>query len=189
MIPLRRLFDLKDYPRDVMVLYAEGYSVTNFLVSQSSRSVFLAFVAQGMQGNWDRALQTHYRYRSVEDLEAAWVQHVYSNRPQPIEVASTRGRGEVSPTSRVVVRQTAPPVQPLLEAPQPIYRGQAPGEDEGVDPRREYRRTPPAQPVSRPPQGYRVPPPPTVSLGAPEFEQAPPAMPQFGPRSPVGYSP
>src|SRR5947209_6293220 len=37
-IPLRRLFTLTNYPRDVMVLYAEGYSVTNFLVSSSSRS-------------------------------------------------------------------------------------------------------------------------------------------------------
>ena len=54
-IPLRRLFSLTQYPRDVMVLYAEGYSVTSFLVGQSSRSQFLAFVAQGMRGDWDGA--------------------------------------------------------------------------------------------------------------------------------------
>ena len=70
-IGLRRLFSLMQYPPDVMVLYAEGYSVVNFLVGQSDRRVFLAFVAQGMQGDWDRALQTHYRYRSVDELEGA----------------------------------------------------------------------------------------------------------------------
>jgi hypothetical protein len=184
-IPLRRLFNLKDYPRDVMVLYAEGYSVTNFLVGQSSRPVFLAFVAQGMQGDWDAAVRTHYPYRNVEELERAWVQHVRSGGHAPTQVASAHGRGEASPTSRVVVRQTAPPAQPLLEAPQPVYRGQAP--EETFDPRPNR----PAQPS----QGYRVPPPPpAVRLGAPEFERAPPTMPQLGqpqmgPRSPVGYSP
>src|SRR5207245_11392653 len=29
--PLRRLFSLRDYPSDVMCLYAQGYSVSNFL--------------------------------------------------------------------------------------------------------------------------------------------------------------
>ena len=54
-IPLRRLFTLSHYPRDVMVLYAEGYSVTNYLVSISSRPAFLNFIAQGMRGDWDGA--------------------------------------------------------------------------------------------------------------------------------------
>jgi hypothetical protein len=194
-IPLRRLFSLRDYPRDVMVLYAEGYSVTNFLVSQSSRPIFLAFVAQGMQGDWDAAVRTHYHYQNVEDLERAWVQHVRNDGQQPVELASNRGRGDASQTSRVVVRQTAPPAQPLLEAPQPVYRGQAPNEpDDSADPRPPARpdyRTSPAQPAGwSPPQGYRVPPPPpSVRLGAPEFEAAPTSMPQLGPRSPVGYSP
>src|SRR5947209_1720366 len=54
-IPLRRLFALREYPDDVMVLYAEGYSVTNFLVAQSNRQTFLAFVNQGMHSGWDEA--------------------------------------------------------------------------------------------------------------------------------------
>ncbi|HEY7308778.1 MAG TPA: hypothetical protein VH643_05365 [Gemmataceae bacterium] len=192
-IPLRRLFNLKDYPRDVMVLYAEGYSVSSFLVSQSSRSVFLAFVAQGMHGDWDAAVRTHYRgYRNIEELERAWVQHVYSNRPQATQLASNRGTNAVSPTSRLVERRTSPPVQPMLEAPQPIYRGQAP--DESVERRPAARPDSrmPVQPRSDPQQGYRVPPPP-VQLGAPEFEKAPSSMQPLGqgwsdPRSPVGRS-
>src|SRR5260370_42563263 len=44
-IPLARLFQLREYPRDVMVLYAEGYSVANFLVAKNGRPAFLAFVA------------------------------------------------------------------------------------------------------------------------------------------------
>jgi hypothetical protein len=189
-IPLRRLFNLTQYPRDVMALYAEGYSVTNFLVGQSSRSVFLTFVAQGMQGDWDGALRTHFSYQSIEELERAWIQHVRNNRQPAVEVASGNVRREASPTSRVVVRQTVPPAQPLLEAPQPVYRGQAPNEQEEsaeprYPPRPDSRLTPPAQPAGRPrPQGYQIPQPPAVRLGAPEFERVSPT----DPRSSTGYS-
>jgi len=187
--PLRRLFSLKDYPRDpnyVMALYAQGYSVTNFLVGQSSRPVFLAFVAQGMQNNgnnWDAALRTYYRYRSVEELEGAWVQYLRSGRQQPTQLASSRGSSAAS--ARVVVRQTAPPAQPILEAPQPVYRGQIPDDSPP-----QWDRRPAGPPQSDPrPGSYQVPPPPSVRLEAPEFERVPPSMPQLGPSSPVGWSP
>ena len=84
-IPLRRLFALREYPNDVMVLYAEGYSVSNFLVAASNRQVFLNFVAQGMRGDWDGAVRSNYGYNSVEELEKAWVESLYkrvgSSRP------------------------------------------------------------------------------------------------------------
>ncbi len=179
-IPLRRLFGLMKYPPDVMVLYAEGYSVTDFLVGQSDRKAFLNFIAQGMQGDWDGAVRTHYRYRSIEELEGAWVRHVRSGRQQPTQLASGRG-ASTSAMAHVVVRQTAPPAQPILEAPQPVYRGQIPDDSA---PRSA------TQPRSDPRPGYyHVPPPPGVRLEAPEFERVPPAMPQLGPRSPVGWSP
>lgn len=181
-IPLRRLFALKQYPRDVMVLYAEGYSVTNFLVGQSGRSEFLHFIAQGMQGNWDAAVRKHYPYRNIEELERAWVQHVYSNHQQSAtQLASAHGaRGAASPTSRLVERRTAPPALPELGAPQPIYRGQAPDEPSPPpSPARSYQRP-----------NYSVPPPPAVRLGAPQFEPMSPSTGQrpFDPRSPVGRS-
>jgi hypothetical protein len=201
-IPLRRLFTLSNYPRDVMVLYAEGYSVTNFLVASSSRGTFLNFLAQGMHGDWDGALRTCYRYNSVEELEQAWVQHLRNTRQPVNQLASSSGQlPEAAPANRVVVRQTYPPAQPTLQAPQPIYRGQAPN-----DPDEAARAYPGAQPVPGPvdysmnasapmpwvPQGGApvVPPqsiqlaPPPVRLGAPQFEPAP--APRI-PGSPVGY--
>jgi hypothetical protein len=187
-IPLRRLFSLMKYPPDVMVLYAEGYSVTEFLVSKSSRSVFLAFVAQGMRGDWDGAVRTHYRYNNVEEMEHSWVQYLRDKRQQqPQEIA--RGRGEGAPGGRVVVRQTVPPVQPLLQEPMPIVRAAAPDappvpQPEAPAPGRpaylpEYQRqTVPGRPMSGgPPNGQpvsMVPAPGTVFLGAPQYEAPPP---------------
>jgi hypothetical protein len=189
--PLRRLFALREYPRDVMVLYAEGYSVTNFLVGLSDRPTFLRFIAQGMNGDWDGAVRAYYHFNSVEDLERAWVKQLSSSRTDTI-VASGRGQADrETPSSRVLVRQTLPPAPPLLDAPLPVYRGQAPGPDEPAS-------RPPARPASytRPSEsgspGWPGPPtPPTprapaVQLLAPQLE---PANPPAYPRSPVGYSP
>src|SRR5262245_46181747 len=149
-----------------------------------------------MQGDWDAALRTHYHYRNVQELEGAWVEYIRSGRQQSTQLAS-RGPTTTA-TGRVVVRQTAPPAQPFLDAPEPIYRGQIPD-----DPAPQWNQRPASQWNQRPagpaeseprPGSYQVPPPPSVRLEAPEFERVPTSMPQLGqpqlaPRSPVGWSP
>jgi RNA polymerase sigma factor (sigma-70 family) len=73
-IPLRRLVSQTDFPAEVMTLYAEGYSVTRFLVEKKDRKTFLAFVKQGMDDGWDKAVKEHYGFRDVEALEDAWLE-------------------------------------------------------------------------------------------------------------------
>src|SRR5205814_9885721 len=108
-IPLRRLFTLRDYPNEVGALYAEGYSVAYFLVSSSNRPAFLRFVAQGMQGDWDAAVQAHYHYQSIEQLEEAWHAYLRSTKRQPEAIlAQNRTAPPADPAKRVVVRLTAP---------------------------------------------------------------------------------
>jgi hypothetical protein len=198
-IPLSRLFRMTQYPQDVMVLYAEGYSVTEFLVSKNGRPAFLQFLARGMQGDWDGAARAHYGFNNVGELEQAWVQSLRNAKPGPKdELASNRDRRgpvDAEPARRVVVRQTAPPAQPLLDAPQPIYRGQSDQDDRyevrpvsrPVSPPEDDRRLSPASP----PPGGTLPPPPPIRLGAPQSD-APPSPPHLGqpvPSNPVGYSP
>ena len=72
-MPLRRLLSLMEYPGDVMILYAQGYSVSRFLIESSNRKIFLAFVAGGMDGDWDKACKKHFSYKTVEQMEEAWV--------------------------------------------------------------------------------------------------------------------
>jgi hypothetical protein len=189
-IPLSRLFPLREYPRDVMVLYAEGYSVANFLVGKSSRATFLAFVADGMRNGWDRAVQTHYRYRNVNELEEAWVRHIRENPRAPVSIASAGGHrpavggGEDFPaggggSGRVLVRQTLPPAFPVLGAPRPVARGVAPSE-EGVArsmTQEDGWAVPSAAPASGLPfMGAPAAPPPSggggVRLGAPRAADA-----------------
>jgi hypothetical protein len=164
-IPLRRLLSLTQYPRDVMVLYAEGYSVANFLVSKSSRPEFLNFIADGMRQGWDRAVQAHYRYRNVEELEQAWLADLRDNRRAPATLASASGAGagrtSATPASRVSSRQTLPPASPVLGAPRPVVRGM-PAEEGVTKPAAGDRW---ATPFPAPPSD--APPGPAVRLGAP----------------------
>jgi hypothetical protein len=73
-IPLRRLLIARDYPSDSTAFYSQGYGLVKFLVSCKNRTEFLAFLTQGMQNDdWDTALKAHYGFRSVEELERAWL--------------------------------------------------------------------------------------------------------------------
>ncbi len=185
-IPLRRLFGMMKYPPDVLVLYAEGYSVTDFLVSRSSRSVFLAFIAQGMRGDWDNAVRTHYRFNNCEELEGAWLKSLRDKRAAPqeqqgggIALADARtGVGvQAVPTSRVTMRQTVLPPQ-LDEAPQTIVRGQMPAETpirpigNGSAGKPEFLPDYRPQPTQVQPTAFNTRPAPAseARLGAPQFE-------------------
>ncbi len=193
-IPLRRLFALKEYPGDVMALYAQGFSVTNFLVASSNRQQFLGFVATGMREGWDRAAQSYYRYQSVEELEQAWLNNLRSTKRPPAELArNTRPADGDSAAAKLVVRQTVPPAQPFDEPRQPTFRGRAPEEERAFEsggwsgrPARLPATDPGKQTASSPPPPD---PPPGVRLMAPEY--GPPAVqmgqPLPGPVSPVGY--
>jgi len=86
-MPLRRLFTITKYPTDVMVLYALGYSVTDFLVKRGGRQQFLTFLAMGMRGDWDGAGRTFYGFDRVETLEAAWLDSLKLSGPLPVELA------------------------------------------------------------------------------------------------------
>ncbi|MBB01772.1 MAG: hypothetical protein CMJ47_03920 [Planctomyces sp.] len=84
-IPLQSLLAMKEYPpdmRDVMKLYAQGYSLTDYLVQQGGRDVFLQFLTDALRhGGWDQALSAHYGVNSVNKLESKWQQWVVAGSP------------------------------------------------------------------------------------------------------------
>jgi hypothetical protein len=198
-IPLRRLFMLREYPRDVGALYAEGFSVSNFLVSSSDRPTFLKFVGHGMQFGWDSAAQTHYRYQSVDQLEEAWLMHLRNTRNQPTQLAHATTPMQTDPAKRVIVRLTAPPVQPLDDPRRPIVRAQAPETELNSgwtdSPRQPFVNRPGYLPEYNPNPHSAQPQPvadawqsPGVRLQAPQFNApAPQAWNNPGMGSPVGY--
>jgi hypothetical protein len=76
-IPFRMLFNMKDYPPDMMPLYAQGYSLCAFLIAQGGPRQFIHFLERGMQDeNWDAALAETYGYPKLGKLQTAWNQWV-----------------------------------------------------------------------------------------------------------------
>jgi hypothetical protein len=70
---LTHLFGLRDYPADVGPLYAEGYSVSRFLVEKKDRATYLKFITAGMTDGWESAVSSSYGYESIDALEQAWI--------------------------------------------------------------------------------------------------------------------
>lgn len=133
-IKLRHLFAMKEYPRDMIVTYAEGYSVVQYLVDQGGRRKFLDFVGTGMKSNsknWDEACRTVYGYQSVEALEESWIQSLY--KPPARTAARTQSPRAGTLTggakSRTEIRSSAAPGLPVL-APPVVARGTAPDRDD-----------------------------------------------------------
>jgi hypothetical protein len=125
---LRTLFNLKEYPRDVMVLYAQGYSISRFLIESSDQQTFLDFIAHGMQRGWDDAVRTYYQYRSVNELEDAWLDHLRKGGSRSMIARGKDAPGAATSLAgdKTLIRQSAWPSRPELE-PAPVTRGQSPG--------------------------------------------------------------
>jgi hypothetical protein len=190
---LRQLFTLPDYPKSgekVMCLYAEGFSISHYLVYISDRQKFLHFVHHGLQtNNWDTAVQTHFGMRNVEELEASWLKFLRDTKGQtPTMLAKAKekasqpaytatannGTQPAQTANNTIVRLTAPPVDPLQ--PVPVVRGAMP---EAKNPTVKPGYLPDYPPT---PAQYQ---PISVQLGTPQFPQPVPVM--SGNVSPAGF--
>jgi len=82
-IAFNRMFSMSEYPRDIMPLYAQGYTLTEFLIQQGGRQKFLDFLADGMENDrWSAATERHYGYHNVGALQNAWLAWVRQGFPR-----------------------------------------------------------------------------------------------------------
>ncbi len=122
-IPLSKLLAIKEYPREmqaVLTLYAEGYSLADFLVQAGGKARFLEFLETAHRHGWDRAIQQHYNLDGVGDLETRWNDWVLAGSPQLKIPAGSQVASSEKPEP---ARQEAPPAE---EFERPIIRGQSP---------------------------------------------------------------
>ena len=88
-IPFNRMFTMKQYPHDILPLYAQGYSVARYLIQQKGRQHFVQFLEKGMSMEntnydtkaWDQATSEYYGYKNLSDLQLSWEQWVRSGSP------------------------------------------------------------------------------------------------------------
>ena len=59
-IPFNHMFAMKEYPRDIMPLYAQGFSLAEYLIQAGGRRRFLAFLSDGLENDrWAAAINRH----------------------------------------------------------------------------------------------------------------------------------
>lgn len=86
-IPLKELLQIREYPRDtkkVLTLYAEGYSLAEFLIGRQGergKAVYLQFLDDAHKQGWEQAIRKHYGFDSVGHLEQDWTQWVLAGSP------------------------------------------------------------------------------------------------------------
>ncbi|MBL9122006.1 MAG: hypothetical protein JNG90_00105 [Planctomycetaceae bacterium] len=81
-IAFSRMFAMKEYPPDVMPLYAQGFSLCRFLIDQRDRRTFIRFLSEGLQTNaWNAALQNHYGFNDIAQLQGTWLEWVKAGSP------------------------------------------------------------------------------------------------------------
>ncbi|MFN7734609.1 MAG: hypothetical protein ACK52S_11130 [Pirellula sp.] len=71
--PFKDLFAMREYPNDIMPLYAQGYSLCAFLIAQGGPRQFVQFLERGMQDeDWASAVANNYGYPRLGKLQLAW---------------------------------------------------------------------------------------------------------------------
>lgn len=89
-IPFATLFTLEDYPRDYMPLYAQGYSLSCFLIAQGGPQRFIQFLERGMQtDDWVKAIDEFYEYPRLGKLQTAWNNWVRDGGGQVAQYTAT----------------------------------------------------------------------------------------------------
>ncbi|MEX0716762.1 MAG: hypothetical protein WD066_09250 [Planctomycetaceae bacterium] len=109
-IPLRKLFAMTEYPqdmRDVMTLYAQGYSIADYLVQQGGKRKYLDFIESAHHDGWDHALQHHYGLGNVDRFERRWNGWVLAGSP-PLERPDGSMLADANDSRGLVVRGQNP---------------------------------------------------------------------------------
>lgn len=112
-IAFNRMFAMTEYPRDVMPLYAQGYTVAEFLIQQGGRRKYVNYVADGLRDNhWSRATKEHYGIENLGALQNSWLAWVGQGFPSMEPVAPQTEA--VPPATLVAAGDRRPRPEPNL---------------------------------------------------------------------------
>ena len=80
-IAFNQMFAMTEYPSDIMPLYAEGYSLAEFLIQTGGRREYVEFLGDGLKSHdWPAAVQRHYGIKDLSALQNTWLAWVSQAR-------------------------------------------------------------------------------------------------------------
>jgi hypothetical protein len=114
-IAFNQMFAMREYPRDILPLYSQGYSLVKFLIAQGGKQKFIRYVGDGMDSNnWTAATQRHYGYSNLGELQQTWLTWVKQGSPlEPQALAAVTGVRSTMPETpiRSAAASGSPPAQ------------------------------------------------------------------------------
>ncbi|MCA9241047.1 MAG: hypothetical protein KDA37_12645 [Planctomycetales bacterium] len=111
-IPFSDMFAMKEYPPDVMPLYSQGHSLTQFLIERRGKAAFLAFLADGMRDeDWPSAVRDHYGNEGLLELQIKWLDWVKAGRPR-LDLEQAPTAIAASTASQVQLASNTTPTSP-----------------------------------------------------------------------------
>ena len=81
-IAFSQMFAMTEYPSDVMPLYAQGYSLAEFLIQTGGRRKYIEFLDDGLKNNdWSGAVARNYGMGDLGQLQNTWLAWVKQGSP------------------------------------------------------------------------------------------------------------
>ena len=111
-IAFNQMFAMTEYPRDVMPLYAQGYSLAEYLILHGGRRKYVEFLDDGLRDDHGpAAVAHHYGIADLATLQNTWLALGAAGLPGAAAAARRRWR---------------PPRPPIGGARRPAPRGRGP---------------------------------------------------------------
>lgn len=108
-IPFNKMFAMKEYPPDMLPLYAQGYSLARYLIMQGGKRKYVQYVGEGMRTeNWPAVTRKYYGHKDLSDLQVTWLEWVRMGSPR---LEAVEGRSDVMLASNTTP-VTPPPAPP-----------------------------------------------------------------------------
>jgi hypothetical protein len=116
-IAFPEMFAMREYPQDVLPLYAQGYSLARYLIERGGRHKYVNFVADGLaRDDWAGALGKHYGVANVAQMQHIWLDWVKQGCPAP--PASLAAVPPARPADlATIARGQSPDPEPLAAPP------------------------------------------------------------------------
>ncbi len=90
-IAFNQMFAMTEYPRDIMPLYAQGFTVVEYLIQIGGRRTFVDYVGEGLRTNdWSAATDHYYSIANLGDLQKVWLAWVAKGYPAVAPAVASR---------------------------------------------------------------------------------------------------
>ena len=154
-IAFGKMFAMTEYPPDVMPLYAQCYSLAEYLIQIGGRRKYIEFLDEGLQNkDWSAAVARNYGVKDLGQLQNTWLAWVKQGSPPltpgniqpaagaaPEMLAANSAAGRVEPISMYrqqgVNRSSPPGVIPagrLVPVPASLFNPATAANNPGTSP-------------------------------------------------------